>query len=103
MTQATKEDLLRLIAEHQHEMKRFGVRRCGLFGSYARDQHTPKSDIDILVEFEPGQKTFDNFMCLASFLEELSGTRVDLITAESLSPYIGPRILEKVEYTPLGK
>ena len=102
MTQATKADLLRLVVEHQQEIKQFGVKRCGLFGSYVRDQHTPESDIDILVEFEPGQKTFDNFMRLAFFLEELFGSRVDLVTAESLSPYIGPRILEEVEYASLN-
>jgi predicted nucleotidyltransferase len=102
MTQATKEDLLGLIAENQHEIKRFGVKRCGLFGSYVRDQHTSKSDIDILVEFEPGQKTFDNFMHLAFFLEELFGSKVDLVTVESLSPHIGPFILDEVEYAALS-
>ena len=67
-----------------------------------REQHTSKSDIDILVEFEPGQKTFDNFMRLAFFLEELLGRRVDLVTMESLSPHIGPFILDKVEYAALS-
>jgi len=102
MTRATKENLLKLIAEQQHEIKQFGVKRCGLFGSYVRDQSTSKSDIDVLVEFEPGQKTFDNFMRLAFFLEDLFGRRVDLVTVESLSPYIGPRILEEVEYAALS-
>lgn len=102
MAQATKEDLLRLIAQHQQEIKQFGVKRCGLFGSYVRGQHTSRSDIDVLVEFDPGQKTFDNFMHLAFFLEELFGSRVDLVTLESLSPYIGPRILDEVEYVALS-
>jgi len=94
----TKEQLLAIMQEHQEEMQRFGVRRCGLFGSVVHEQHTEQSDIDILVEFEPGQKTFDNFMQLAFFLEELLGRRVDLVTAESLSPHIGPHILREVEY-----
>jgi predicted nucleotidyltransferase len=98
MAQTTKEDLLRLIKEHQQEIKQFGVKRCGLFGSYVRDQSTSKSDIDVLVEFEPSQRTFDNFMHLAFFLEELFGSKVDLVTVESLSPYIGPFILDEVEY-----
>ena len=102
MAQATKEDLFRLIAEHQHEIKQLGVKRFGLFGSYVRDQSTSKSDIDVLVEFEPGQKTFDNFMGLAFFLEDLFGRKVDLVTAESLSPYIGPYILNEVEYAALS-
>ena len=102
MAQATEADLLRLIAEHQNEIKQFGVKRCGLFGSYVRDQHTSGSDIDILVGFEPDQKTFDNFMGLAFFLEDLFGRKVDLVTAESLSPYIGPYILNEVEYAALS-
>jgi predicted nucleotidyltransferase len=95
MTQAIKEDLLQLIGEQQQEIKQFGVKRCGIFGSYVRDQHTSKSDIDVLVEF-------DNFMHLAFFLEDLFGSSVDLITVESLSPYIGPYTLEEVEFAALS-
>jgi hypothetical protein len=54
--------------------------------------------VDILVEFDPDQKTFDNFMQLAFFLEDLFDRKVDLITTESLSPYLGPHILREVEY-----
>ena len=56
----------------------------------------------MLVEFEPGRKTFKNFMHLAFFLEELFGRRVELLMLESLNPYIGPRILDEVEYVELG-
>jgi predicted nucleotidyltransferase len=52
MAQATKENLLRLMVEHQREIKQFGAKRCDLSGSYARDQHTSMSDIGILVEKE---------------------------------------------------
>jgi predicted nucleotidyltransferase len=102
MAQATEADLLRLIAEHQNEIKQFGVKRCGLFGSYLPEQSTSKSDIDVLVEFERDQKNFGNFMRLAFFFEDLVGRRVDLVTVESLSPYIGPRILEEAEYAALS-
>jgi uncharacterized protein len=95
---STKEQVLSLLYEHQQELHLFGVRQCGIFGSLARNQAHGASDIDILVEFKPGHKTFDNFMGLAFFLEELLGRRVDLITTESLSPYIGPHILQEVEY-----
>jgi uncharacterized protein len=50
----------------------------------------------------PGEKTFDNFINLAFFLEDILGRKVDLITKESLSPYIGPRILQEVEYVSLN-
>lgn len=99
----TKAQVIALLQEHQQELHRFGVRRCGVFGSFVRDTaiHS-QSDVDILVAFEPDQKTFDNFIHLSFFLENLFGRAVDLITVESLSPYIGPRILEEVEYVPLG-
>ena len=97
-----KEEVLNIIRNHQKEIRDLGVKRYGLFGSFVRGQTTEQSDIDILVEFEPGQKTFDNFMKLAFFLEDLLGREVDLVTAESLSPYIGPHILKEVEYASLG-
>ena len=97
-----KEEVLNIIGNHQKEIMALGVKRYGLFGSSVRGQSTEQSDIDILVEFEPGQKTFDNFMQLAFFLEDLLGREVDLVTVESLSPYIGPHILKEVEYASLG-
>ena len=98
MTVQTKEDILSLLQDHQTELRRFGVRRCGVFGSFMRNNPDDRSDVDILVEFVPEQKSFDNFIYLAFFLEDLFGRPVDLITTESLSPYIGPHILREVEY-----
>lgn len=98
----TKEDFFILLDAHQQQIKAFGVKRRGLFGSFVRGQHTPHSDVDILVEFEPGKKTFDNFMHLAFFLEDLLGRKVELVTAESPSPYIAPHILREVEYAWCG-
>lgn len=98
----TKEQVLTRLREAQAELHRFGVKRCGVFGSFVRNESHDQSDVDILVEFEPGQKTFDNFMNLAFFLEDLFGRRVDLITTESLSPYLGPHILHEVEYAPVS-
>ena len=99
----TKAQVLSLLQESQQELQRFGVSRCGVFGSFVRDSAIhEQSDVDILVAFEPEQKTFDNFMHLSFFLEELFGRAVDLITIESLSPYIGPHILDEVEYVSVG-
>jgi uncharacterized protein len=95
----TKAQVLFLLGEYQKELYHFGVRRCGVFGSFVRNTAIhEQSDVDILVAFEPEQKTFDNFIQLSFFLEDLFGRAVDLITMESLSPYIGPRILDEVEY-----
>ena len=102
MSVREKQEVLRIIRNHQQEIRDFGVRRCGFFGSFVRGEATEQSDVDILVEFEPGQKTFDNFMQLAFFLEDLLGRDVDLVTVESLSPHIGPHILKEVEYASIG-
>ena len=96
-----KEDLFALLAKHQEQLKQFGVKRWGVFGSFARGQQSNRSDVDILVEFEQGKKSFDNFMHLSFFLEQQIGRRVELVTPESLSPHIGPYILREVEYAPI--
>jgi predicted nucleotidyltransferase len=78
-----------------------GVRSLGLFGSFVRGEQTPSSDVDVLVEFADGMHTFDNFMDLSLLLEDALGRSVDLVTHESLSPYIGPHILREVEHVAL--
>ena len=98
----TKEDLLLLIQAHREQIEAFGVSRLGIFGSFARGQPREESDVDVLVEFLPGHKTFDAFIHLAFFLEDLFGRPVELITPESLSPYIGPHILSETEYVNLS-
>jgi len=98
MVVQTKDQIFALLRDHQPTLHRFGVQRWGVFGSFVRNTPTDHSDVDLLVEFAPGQKTFDHFIQLAFFLEDVLGRRVDLITTESLSPYIGPHILREVEY-----
>ncbi len=97
----TKEKALSLIVEHQDRIKALGVKKIGLFGSFVREVQGMESDVDLLVEFEQGKKTFDNFMRLSFFLEDLFKRRVELVTLESLSPYIGPYIMNEVEYVTL--
>ena len=94
----TKSSVLSLIGEHRDRFRTLGVIRIGLFGSFVREEQSQESDLDLLVEFEQEKKTFDNFMQLSFFLEDLFKRRVELVTRESLSPYIGPHILKEVEY-----
>jgi hypothetical protein len=94
----TKKDVLSIIRGHQDKIKTFGVRKLGLFGSFVRNEQNIESDIDLLVEFEEGQKTFDNFMQLSFLLEELLKWPVELVTVESVSPYLRPYITQEVEY-----
>ena len=98
----TKHDILSVLLQCQSRLRTLGVRRIGLFGSYIRGKQRPGSDIDLLVEFEPMRKTFDTFMELSFFLEEVLGHKIDLVTTESLSPYIGPYIRQEVEYAPFA-
>jgi len=99
----TKTQVVTLLQEYQQELHHFGVNRCGIFGSFVRDQDIhDRSDVDILITFEPEQKTFDNFIHLSFFLEDLFGRAVDLVTVESLSLYIGSHILDEVEYVSIG-
>jgi hypothetical protein len=99
---AAKKHMVALIQGQALPLRSLGVRRLGLFGSFARGEQTAGSDIDVLVEFEAGQKTFDHFMQLAALLEAVLGREVDLVTPESLSPYLRSFILQEIEYVALN-
>jgi predicted nucleotidyltransferase len=90
--------VLKLVEKRQDMLKQLGVKQLGLFGSFARGDQRADSDVDFLVEFEPEKKSFDNFMRLAFFLEDLLKRKVELVTQESLSPYIRPHIIGEVQY-----
>lgn len=80
----------------------FGVIEIGIFGSFIRNEQTINSDIDILIDIKKEKKTFKNFMSLNYFLEELFKRKVELVTKQSLSAFIGPHILKSVEYVSLS-
>jgi len=98
----TKQDILNVLDRNRSRLRGLGVRRIGLFGSFVRGEQRPDSDIDLLVEFELGGKTFDTFMELSFFLEEILQHKIELVTVESLSPYLGPHILKEVVYADLA-
>lgn len=102
MIAQTKSQIFNLLRQIEPELQRYGIKRYGVFGSFVRQQHTDSSDVDVLVEFEQGKKTFDRFMAVAFLLEDLFGRHVDLVTPESLSPYIAPHILGEVEYATIS-
>lgn len=83
------------------ELIALGVIDIGIFGSFARNEQSGTSDIDFLVKFAPEAHSFDNFMDLSFLLEEIMGRKVDVLTEESLSPFIGPHILQEVEHVTL--
>ena len=90
--------ILELIQKNHNEIKKYGVKRIGLFGSYLRNQQKRGSDIDILIEFQKGKKTFDNYMDLKFFLEDIFHCDVDLVIKESLRVELKSNILRSVQY-----
>jgi len=75
---------------------KFGVKRIGIFGSFARGEQTRKSDIDVIIVFLPGKETYANFMNLADYLEELCGRKVDILSPKWVSPLLKPFISQDV-------
>jgi predicted nucleotidyltransferase len=90
ITRERVEERLRAV---EPEIRALGVSRLALFGSVLRGSARDDSDVDLLVQFVPGGKTYARFVQLCELLEEHLGHRVEVVTAESLSPFIGPRIL----------
>lgn len=91
--------ILSVIKAHKAELSNLGIRDIGLFGSCSRDEQNKKSDIDILIDFESDKETFDNYMAIYDLIEKLfKNRRIDIVTKNGLSPYIGPKILNEVLY-----
>lgn len=93
-----RDDVVNKLINNIKTLKKFGVQRLGLFGSLIRGTARKNSDIDILVKFEDENENFRNLVNLYFFLENLLGKKIDLITMESISPYLKPYILKEVKY-----
>jgi predicted nucleotidyltransferase len=92
----TDKEIISLLKKHKDLLKKYKVKRIGLFGSYVRGEQKKHSDIDFLVEFE--EPNFDNFMDLVFSLEDLFRKKVELITNGNLSPYIQPYVEKEVRW-----
>ena len=89
---------LTVIQAHLTELLALGARRLGVFGSFARGEERDESDVDVYVEFDEAQRTYDNFFALHERLESLLGRRVDLVTDKSLTETKARLILPTVRY-----
>lgn len=95
----TKESILSILKKHKPELSKFGVSNIGLFGSYLDESQTSKSDIDLLIDFDPDKETFDNYMAVYDLFENLfKNEKVEVVTKNGLSKHIGPKILSTVIY-----
>ena len=95
---ANGQAILDRLEPRRAELRRMGVKRLALFGSSVRGEAGEKSDLDFLVELDP--KSFDAYMDVKFFLEDLFGRKVDLVLADALKPRLRPRILAEAVDVP---
>ena len=102
MEKLTSRIIIKKLEKEKNKLKERGVKKIGLFGSYAKDNQTSSSDIDFLVEFEEGRWLFDDFIHLVHFLKDLLGKGIDLgeehLLREELKSYIleGEKVEAKI-------
>jgi predicted nucleotidyltransferase len=94
----SREKILKILEENQNTIRSYGVKRLGLFGSCARGECSEASDLDFVVEFD--KKSFDLYMDLKAFLEDLFGCQVDLVLADTIKPRLRTIILEEAVHVP---
>jgi len=95
----TRDEILQCLSAHRQELAKLGVKSLAVFGSVARGEARPESDLDLLVEFE-GRTTFDQYMELKFSLEELLGRRVDLVTRKALKPQLRSHVEAEAVHVP---
>ena len=92
-----RDDVLQRIKAHRQKLADLHVKSLAVFGSVARDQARPDSDVDVLVEFD-GPATFDCYMDVKDLLERTLGSRVDLLTRKGIRPELAPSIEQEAVY-----
>ena len=93
----SREQAVTRLSACEPEIRDLGVVRLALFGSVLRGDTHVGSDVDFIVQFAPGAKTYARFFALSELLERHLGRPVELVTTEALSPFIGPRILAEAQ------
>ena len=94
-----KEYILSALRTNKTKLSKLGIRSVGLFGSYIRNEQSSESDIDLLIDFEPEKENFDNYMAVYDLFESIfKSQKIEVVTKNGLSPYIGPKILNEVQY-----
>ena len=87
----------KILQEHRDDLVKQGVLGLSVFGSTGRNEGTPKSDVDILVDFDPKQGLFV-FIGLKDYLENILHCDVDLVTKNALHPALKDRILQEAKH-----
>lgn len=99
----TKEEVIKRLRENRRVLLNYGVKRIGLFGSFVRGEQERKSDIDLVVEFDQSlfgkdfKGLFDAYMGLSSFLKNLFGRKIDILTPISIKTIRIKKVAEEIE------
>ena len=92
----SQHDIISLLETNRDAIRNYGVKELGIFGSFVRNEQRPDSDVDVLVEME--RNTFDAYMDLLFFFEDLFGRKVDLVVKDTIKPMIRNRVLRETVY-----
>ena len=95
----TREEVIRILSEHRFELGKMGVRSLALFGSAARGDLRPDSDIDLLADLEPPY-TYDRYIQVKFFIEDLLQRPVDLVMPETLKARVRLYVEKEAIYVP---
>jgi predicted nucleotidyltransferase len=93
-----KKELIDLLVYNQAQIKSFGVKRLGVFGSFVRDEVNDNSDVDLFIDFSLEYKSLKNFVSLYNYMKNILGREVEIVTPQSLNKFIGKYIIQEVEY-----
>jgi predicted nucleotidyltransferase len=94
-----KSSVVRKLIRLKPNLSLLGVNKLGVFGSTVRGEQTKDSDIDILIDFQADKETYQNYLSACDLLEAaFKRSKLDIVTYNGLSPYIGEQILSEVEY-----
>ena len=97
-----KKELIERILASEKQIRSYGVKSLGIFGSFVRDEAKESSDVDFFIDFDIEYKTLKNFVGLAHYLKDLLGRKAEIVTPQSLNKYIGKHIIQEVEYVPFA-
>ncbi|MDH5717701.1 MAG: nucleotidyltransferase domain-containing protein [Spirochaetia bacterium] len=94
----TQTQILNIIKNNINKIKSFGIIHIGLFGSAVRNEIKEESDLDFIIEFDMGKKTFDNYMDAKFYLQDIFNRNIDLVIKENIKEDLKEHILKDVVY-----
>ena len=98
--QLTSNQIIKQLQQNRNSLKKYTIKKIGLFGSYAKSRQTGASDVDFLVEF--AEPTYDNFIGAANHLQKLFGRKVDILTPDGIKSIrikdVSKDIMKSVKY-----